>query len=137
MRARTPIALAGSAAVLAAAGWFAAPAFATSASTTLHLSCTEIASHAFGKTSGIAVTKDTSNGKVVAYDTLNYTNSTTAHLALALNGGFLYGQATESSTGVVTGKITDGTGPYAGDTGTITGQITGAKTSTLTITYKS
>jgi hypothetical protein len=136
MRARTPIALAGSAAVLAAAGWFAAPAFATNASTTLHLSCTEIASHAFGKTSGIAVTKDTSNGKVVAYDTLSYTNSTTARLALGLNGGFLYGQAKESSTGAVTGTVTGGSGSYAGATGTITGKITGAKTSTLTFTFQ-
>lgn len=41
---------------------------------------------------------------------------------LAHRGGLLYVSATETEAGVLTGKITGGTGAYKGAKGTVTGQ---------------
>jgi hypothetical protein len=137
MKIRKSVAAAGAAATLAAAsGLLAVPAFASDASGmhTLHFIAHPVAMHSFGRTGGTEIDKDTSGGKVVAYDILDFVSANGADVALALNHGFLYGKFTESKMGAITGKITGGTAAYMGDMGTIMGQAMkkGAK---VTVTY--
>ena len=55
-------------------------------------------------------------------------------LAGSAAGGFLYGNFTVSTKGVIAGKITGGSGSYKGDTGTISGQAASTGP-TITVTY--
>jgi hypothetical protein len=136
MKLRTSAALAGSAAALAAAGWLAAPALASSASTTLHFTAKPIASQKFTKVYGSEVDKDVSGGKVVSYNMLDFVSADSADVSLALKDGFLYGQFTINSAGAFSGKVTGGTGMYTGDTGTITGQAQQSGGAQVTVVYQ-
>ncbi|HEX3492489.1 MAG TPA: hypothetical protein VHU92_24305 [Streptosporangiaceae bacterium] len=124
MKVRTSLALAGSAAALATAGLLAGPALASSATPThtLQFSTHSITTHNFGKTGGVALDKDTHNGKVVAYDILDFVSANGADVSLGLPDGFLYAHISFSSKGAITGKVTGGTGKYKGDAGTVAGQ---------------
>jgi hypothetical protein len=132
MKIRKSVALAGSAAALAAmTGLAAVPAFASGATVThtLHFTAHKVAANSFGE-----VDKDTHAGKVIGYDALSYVASNRADVALSLHGGFLYGHFTISSSGALSGKVTGGAGAYKGDTGTIKGQGM-ANSATVTVTY--
>jgi hypothetical protein len=135
MKLRTSAALAGSAAALAAGGWLAAPALASSGSTTLHFTAKPIATQSFTKVYGSEVDKDVSGGKVISYNVLDFVSATSADVSLALKDGFLYGNFTVSSAGALSGKVTGGTGSYAGDTGTITGQGLQSGGAKVTVVY--
>lgn len=139
MKVRTSLALAGSAAALATAGLVAGPALASSASATHTVKFTThtITMHSLGKNGGAELDRDTHGGKVVAYDMLDFVSSNGADVSLALPGGFLYGHLTfNTKTGVVTGKVTGGSGAYRGDKGTIKGQPVGKSgSSNVTVTY--
>jgi hypothetical protein len=132
MKVRTSVALAGSAAALAAVtGFVAVPALASGAATThtLHFTAHKVGGNSFGE-----IDKDTHAGKVIGYDALSYVASNRADVALSLRGGFLYGHFTISSAGALSGKVTGGAGAYKGDTGTIKGQGTKGG-ATVTVTY--
>jgi hypothetical protein len=138
MKVRTSLALAGSAAALATAGLLAGPALAssTSASHTLQFDTHTITQHAFGKTGGVELDKDTHGGKIVAYDMLAFTSANGADVSLGLPGGFLYGHLTfNNKTGAVTGKVTGGAGAYAGDSGTIKGAPVSKSSDGVTVKY--
>jgi hypothetical protein len=136
MKLRTSAVLAGSAAALAAAGWLAVPALASSGSTTLHFTAKPIATQSFTKVYGSSVDKDVSGGKVISYSVLDFVGANSADVSLALKDGFLYGNFTVSSSGAFSGKVTGGTGMYTGDTGTITGQAQKSGAATVTLVYR-
>jgi hypothetical protein len=139
MKVRKSVAMAGTAAALAAAtGLAAIPAFASassasSASHTLRFIAHPVASHSF-RAGGLEVDKDTHHGRVVAYDTLDFVSARGADVTLALSGGFLYGKLSISKMGAVTGRITGGSASYRGDMGTIRGHAL-AKGAAVTVKY--
>jgi hypothetical protein len=97
----------------------------------------------FTKTSAGQAEKDVNSaGKVIGYDVVNVefnptTNTASGGVTLSTNGGFLYGALKFTSTSsVVHGTVTGGTGAFKGATGTITGNQNKAGTRTaVTITY--
>jgi len=146
MKLRSPItsiAVAGTAAALSATAAFLLPAGAGASTTTHTLKFTSVrqASVNFSKTTGAASDKDVKNGTVIGYDILRFvfnpkTNTASIGAALDTKDGFLYGVLRESASGVSRGKVTGGTGRYAGATGTITARSNKAGDRTaVTITY--
>jgi hypothetical protein len=89
---------------------------------------------------GLQETDVNSMGKIIGFDDVNVTftsrTSATARVTVDIKGGFLYGTVTSTNGGkTFAGKVTGGTGPYKGATGTITGKaITSSKTA-VTIIY--
>jgi hypothetical protein len=138
MKVRTSLALAGSAAALAA-GLAAGPALAAPAAGhthTLKFTTHTITQHSLGKTGGAELDKDINGGKIVAYDTLDFGSGNGADVSLALPGGFLYGHLTfNTKTGAVTGKIIGGSSAYKGDTGTVTGVPVSKSVESVTVKY--
>jgi hypothetical protein len=146
MKIRTSIAAAGAAAVLAGAGAIMLPAVASAHSTTHTLKFTAVTvtpQTFFSKTSSGQAEKDVnSTGKVIGYDVVNVefnpaTGTASGGVTLSTNGGFLYGALKFTSTSpLVHGTVTGGTGAFKGATGTITGKQNqvGNRTA-VTITY--
>ena len=67
---------------------------------------------------------------------LDFVSANGADVSLGLPGGFLYGHLTfNTKTGVVTGKITGGSGAYRGDTGTVKGAPTSKSVDSVTVKY--
>jgi hypothetical protein len=130
MKLRAPIAslaVAGTAAALSGTAAFLLPAAAGASAVTHTLKFTSVqqATVRFSKTIGAAEDKDVKNGTVIGYDVLRFvvnpkTNTASIGVTLDTKNGFLYGVLRESGGAVTRGKVTGGTGKYAGATGTIT-----------------
>jgi hypothetical protein len=143
MKLRTSIVAAGAAAVLGVTGALVLPAVASAHSSTHTLKFTAVqkASVSFGKTAeGIQDTDVNKAGKTVGFDELYlaFTSSTTAavNVTVDTNGGLLYGTFDISKSGAITnGKVTGGTGSFAGATGTIKVKTISSTKHAVTITY--
>jgi hypothetical protein len=129
-----------------AAGALALPAAASAHSTTHTLKFISVTQKSIKLTKTSGAQQDTdvnATGKTVGFDMLYFaaTSATTGNLNATIDtaGGFLYGTLTVNfKTGAVTdGKVTGGTGAFAGATGTIkTKNLNPAGTRTaITITY--
>jgi len=127
MKIRMPIAAAGAAALLGA-GALVLPAAASATSATHTLKFISVTKNSVMFTKATGGQQDTdvnAAGKTVGYDMIYFT--ATSATAAAVNvtadtsGGFIYGTGTISfKTGAFSnGKVTGGTGRFAGATGTI------------------
>jgi hypothetical protein len=89
---------------------------------------------------GLQETDVNSTGKTIGFDDVNVRvtppSTGKGNVAVDIKGGFLYGTITTTDGGkTFAGKVTGGTGPYAGATGTITAKaITSTKTA-VTVVY--
>jgi hypothetical protein len=142
MKVRTSIIAAGAAVVLGTTGALVLPAVASahSSTTTLKFISVQKASVTFSKTAfGQQDTDTNAKGKTIGFDELYFTltSANTANINITgdFSGGMLYGTATYAKGKVSNGKVTGGTGSFAGATGTIkTKSISKTKTA-VTITY--
>ncbi len=143
MKLRTCLAAAGVAAVFGT-GALVLPAVASASSATHTLSFTAVqkASVMFTKTTGANQETDlNAAGKTIGYDLIYFAatspTSGAVNITVDSNGGFLYGTATVSiRTGAITnGKVTGGTGSFAGATGTIKAKAISGTKHAVTITY--
>jgi hypothetical protein len=144
MKLRTSLAAAGAAVVLGTTGALVLPAIASANSTTHTLKFTGVqkATVSFTKTTGANQETDVNAaGKTVGFDMIYFaaTSATSAavNATFDTSGGFLYGTATVSmKTGAITnGKVTGGTGSFAGATGTIKAKAISNTKTAVTITY--
>jgi hypothetical protein len=143
MKLRTSLAAAGAAAALGVTGALVLPAVASahSASTTLKFTAVQKATVDFSKTAeGIQDTDVNAAGKTVGFDELYlaFTSSSSAavNVTVDTNGGFLYGTFKVAKSGAITnGKVTGGTGAFAGATGTIKVKTISKTKHAVTITY--
>jgi hypothetical protein len=143
MKLRTSLAAAGAAVVLGTAGALVLPAVASahSASTTLKFTAVTNKSHTFSKASSASQETDVNAaGKTIGFDVLYFavTSPTTGNINVTfdISGGFLYGTANVTKSGTVTnGKVTGGTGAFAGATGTIKAKSISKNREAITITY--
>jgi hypothetical protein len=143
MKIRRSIAAAGAAVVVGTAGMLVLPAVASAhnASTTLKFVAVTKARVVFTKTNfGLQETDVNKTGKTIGFDDVNITftskTSGTANVALDIKGGFLYGTVAATNGGkTFTGKVTGGTGPYAGATGTITGKAISSSKTAVAVVY--
>jgi hypothetical protein len=142
MKIRTTIAAAGAAVVLGGAAGLTVPAVASAhaAAHTLKFTAVFVNSAPFTSTNfGAQDTDVNSTGKTIGFDDLNVTYmgpSGSGHVALDIKGGFLYGTIATTNAGkTFSGKVTGGTGPYRGATGTITAKATSSTKTAVTITY--
>ena len=145
MKIRTSFAAAGAVAVLGA-GALVLPAVASASSATHTLKFISVQKSAvmFSKTTGANQDTDVNaKGKTVGFDMIYFaaTSATTGAVNVTVDtaGGFLYGTGTINiKTGVFTnGKVTGGTGAFAGAKGTIKAKAlnaSGTRTA-VTITY--
>jgi hypothetical protein len=148
MTIRTSIAAAGAAVAIAGAGAILLPAVASAHSTTHTLKFISVQQKSVGFPKASGANQDTdvnAAGKTVGFDMIYFkaTSPTTGAINVTVdtNGGFLYGTGTINvNTGVLSnGKVTGGTGSFAGATGTIKAKNlnkAGTKTA-VTITYSS
>ena len=146
MKLRTSLAAAGAAVVLGTTGALVLPAVASAHSATHMLKFTALQKATAGftrATGGIQNTDVNTTGKTIGFDMLYFaaTSATSGAVNItgAVSGGFLYGTGTVNfKTGAFSnGKVTGGTGAFAGATGTIkTKNLNKAGTRTaVTITY--
>jgi hypothetical protein len=146
MKFRTSIVAASAAVVLGTTGALLVPAVASAHSATHTLKFISVIQKSIMFTTTTGAQQDTdvnAAGKIVGFDMLDYTvnSATTAAVNITgtLSGGFLYGTGTVNlKTGAFSnGKVTGGTGPFTGATGTITAkQLNKAGTRTaVTIIY--
>jgi hypothetical protein len=144
MKLRTSLAAVGVAAVLGTTGALVLPAVASahSGTHTLKFTAVQKATVMFTKTTGANQETDVNaTGKTVGYDLIYFAatspTSGAVNITVDSSGGFLYGTATVSiKTGAVTnGKVTGGTGAFAGATGTITAKTVSSTKHAVTITY--
>jgi hypothetical protein len=141
MKLRTTLAAAGVAAVLATTGALALPAVASahSASTTLTFIAVNKARVSFTKTQFGSQDTDTNTaGKIIGFDELYITApSGAANVTLDTSGGMLYGTGTINlkNGAFSNGKVTGGTGKFAGATGTIKAKTISNTKTAVTITY--
>jgi hypothetical protein len=144
MKLRTSLAAAGAAVVLGTTGAFVLPAVASAHSTTHTLKFTAVQKATVGftrATGGIQDTDVNAAGKTVGFDMLYFAAASASSVAVNFTvdtkGGFLYCTFTfHPKTGVVTnGKVTGGTGAFAGATGTIEVKTISPTKHAITITY--
>ena len=143
MKLRTILAAAGAAVALGTTGALVLPAVASahSATHTLKFISVQKATASFGTAvQGIQGTDKNTAGKTVGFDMLylKFTSAgtATANVTVDTNGGFLYGTFNVTKTGQITnGKVTGGTGAFAGATGTITVKAISSTKHAVTITY--
>jgi hypothetical protein len=144
MKVRTSIIAAGAAVALGTTGALVLPAVASAHSTTTTLKFVSVqkATVNFSKTNfGQQDTDVNAKGKTIGFDELNITatSSTAGNGSVTgdFSGGFLYGTfSLNLKTGVLTnGKVTGGTGSFAGATGTITTKSISSKKTAVTIKY--
>jgi hypothetical protein len=136
MKIRTSVIAAGAAVVLGTTGALVLPAVASahSASTTLKFIS--------GKTAfGQQDTDVNAAGKTIGFDMLYITavSATSGNVNITgdVNGGFLYGTGTINfkTNAFTNGKVTGGTGAFAGATGTIKAKDISKTKTAVTITY--
>lgn len=144
MKLRRSIIAASAAVALGTTGALVLPAVASahSASTTLKFISVKKASVKFSTTVfGQQDTDVSATGKTVGFDMLHLTaiSATTANVNITgdLSGGFLYGTGTINlKTGAFSnGKVTGGTGAFAGATGTITAKTLSSTKTAVTVVY--
>ena len=142
MKVRTSIIAAGAAVVLGTTGALVLPAVASAHSTTHTLKFISVqkAMVAFGKTAeGIQDTDVNAANKTVGFDELylafTSSNAAAVNVTVDTTGGMLYGTGKESSSGFSSGKVTGGTGAFAGATGTIKVKNISSTKHAVTITY--
>jgi hypothetical protein len=144
MKLRTSLAAAGAAVVLGTTGALVLPpvASAHSATHTLKFTAVQKATVGFTRaTGGIQDTDVNTVGRPVGFDMLYFKATSASTIAVNFNvdtkGGFLYCTFTfHPKTGVVTnGKVTGGTGAFAGATGTIKVKTISRTKHAVTITY--
>ena len=144
MKIRTFLAAAGAAVVLGTTGALALPAIASANSATHTLKFISVSGKSvnFGKTAGANQDTDlNAAGKTVGFDMLYFavTSATTANVnvTVATNGGFLYGTGTINfkTNAFSNGKVTGGTGSFAGATGPIKAKDLSSTKTAVTITY--
>jgi hypothetical protein len=128
MNIRTSIIAAGAAVVLGTTGALVLPAVASAHSTTHTLKFISVTKQSIMFTTATGGQQDTdvnSAGKTVGFDMLYFksVSATTGNVNVTVDttGGFLYGTLTINfKTGAISnGKVTGGTGSFAGATGTI------------------
>jgi len=154
MKLRTSLAAAGAAVVLGTMGGFLLPAVANAHSaavanapaathTLKYIALSKGAVSFTRATGGIQDTDVNAVGKTVGFDVLYFKAASASTLAVNTTvdtkGGFLYATFTfHFKTGVVTnGKVTGGTGAFAGATGTIKVKTISRIKHAVTITYSS
>jgi hypothetical protein len=146
MKRRTSLAAAGAAVLLGTTGALVLPAVASAHSgthTLKFISVTKATVSFTSSTGGVQETDINTAGKTVGFDELYFKVTSPSSAAVNVTGdnpgGFLYGTFTLNlKTGAVTnGKVTGGTGTFAGATGTITAKaLNKADTKyAVTITY--
>jgi hypothetical protein len=144
MKLRTSLAAAGAAVVLGTTGAFVLPAVASAHSATHTLKFVTLTTATVGftrATGGIQGTDVNTVGKKIGFDMLYFAatspSSVAVNVTIDTKGGFLYGTWTfHPRTGVVTnGKVTGGTGAFAGATGTIKIKTISSTKHAITITY--
>ena len=144
MKLRASLAAAGTAVVLGTSGALVLPAVASAHSATHTLKFTAVQKGTVGftrATGGIQNTDVNTTGKTIGFDMLYFAaaspSSVAVNYTLDTKGGFLYGTFTfHPKTGVVTnGKVTGGTGAFAGATGTIKVKTISRTKHAITITY--
>jgi hypothetical protein len=144
MKLRTSLLAAGAAVVLGTTGALVVPAVASANSATHTLKFVSVTKKSimFNKTSGGQQDTDVNAaGKTVGFDMIHYTaiSSTTANANVTadFSGGFIYGTGTiKFKTGAFSnGKVTGGTGSFAGATGTITAKEISKTKTAVTIKY--
>jgi hypothetical protein len=144
MKLRTSLTAAGAALALGTTGAVLAPTMASALSSTHTLTFVSVtkAMVSFGKTSGGSQDTDVNSaGKTIGFDMIYFTavSATTANVNVTadLSGGFLYGTGTvnEKTGAFSNGKVTGGTGGFAGATGTITAKSVSKTKTDVTITY--
>ena len=144
MKLRTSLAAAGAAVVLGTTGAFVLPAVASAHSGTRTLKLIEVQNGTVSftrATGGIRNIDVNAAGKTVGFDMLYFAATSPSTVAVNLTvdtkGGFLYGTFTfHPRTGVVTnGKVTGGTGAFAGATGTTKVKTVSPTKHVTTITY--
>jgi hypothetical protein len=144
MKLRTSLAAAGAAVVLGTTGALVLPTVASahSATHTLKFISVQKATAGFTRaTGGIQNTDVNTTGKTIGFDMLYFAatspSSVAVNYTLDTKGGFLYSTFTfNPKTGVVTnGKVTGGTGAFAGATGTIKVKTISRTKHAITITY--
>ena len=143
MKLRTSLAMAGVAALLGT-GALALPAVASASSATHTLKFTAVTNKQimFNQTSGGSQETDVNAaGKTIGFDVLYFAavSATSANINVTFDttGGLLYGTANVSikTNKVTNGKVTGGTGAFAGATGTITAKSAGKNREAISITY--
>ena len=144
MKIRTSLAAAGAAVVLGTTGALVLPAVASahSGTHTLKFISVQQKSVNFSKSSGANQDTDVNAaGKTIGFDMIYFTavSATTANVNVTVDttGGFLYGTGTLNfKTGAFSnGKVTGGTGSFAGATGTIKAKDISSIKTAVTITY--
>jgi hypothetical protein len=145
MKIRATIAAIGTAAALSITGAVVLPAAASAHAKTHTLKFTSVeqASVQYSRAVGGSEDKDVNKaGKVIGFDVARVvfnpkTNVISVGVAITNSGGFLYAALHQSASSRVShGKVTGGTGIYAGATGTITGTSNKAGNKiAVTITY--
>ena len=145
MKIRTSIAAAGAAVVLGGAGGLVLPAAASAHTATHTLKVTAVLSSqaVFSKTTAGRAENDLSSaGKLIGFDVVYVvvnpqTGTASGNVAFDTSGGLLYGKLQFTSSPVIHGTVTGGTGAFRGATGTIFGKSlnkSGTRTA-VTITY--
>jgi hypothetical protein len=132
---------AGSLAVAGAGVGTSLAASPAAAQHTLTFKSKTVAGHSLGKYSFADADKDIAHGKFIGTDAVRGTFNPKTHtasgkVAAALRGGFLYAQFSIAKNNDIAGKVTGGTGQFAGATGTITGTQPKKNVEKVTITYK-
>jgi hypothetical protein len=142
MKLRTSLAAASTIAALGATALvLPAAASASSATHTLKFTAETNKSVMFTKASGGSQETDVNAaGKIIGFDVLYFaaTSPTAGNINVTFDttGGMLYGTANVTKSGTVTnGKVTGGTGAFAGATGTIKAKSAGKNREAITITY--
>ena len=142
MKLRTSLAASG--AIVALGGTaLALPAVASASSATHTLKFTAETNKQVMFTNASGGSQETdvnAKGKVIGFDVLYFaaTSPTAGNINVAFDttGGLLYGTANVTKSGKVTnGKVTGGTGSFAGATGTIKAKSAGKNREAITITY--
>jgi hypothetical protein len=143
MKVRSSVIALGAAAVLGGAGAIAVPALASAHPVTHTLKFTSVTERSvtFTKTAGGQQDRDLNDkGKVIGFDELYSsfnlkTGVGKGNVAVVLKGGILYGTLTftQSSVG---GKVTGGTGAFAGAKGTISARNLNAKGTRTAVTIR-
>ena len=144
MKLRISLAAAGAAVALGTTGALVLPAVASAHSGTTTLKFTSVQKDTVNftrATGGIQNTDVNAAGKTIGFDMLYFAATSPSSLAVNLTvdtkGGFLYCTFTlNPKTGVVTnGKVTGGTGAFAGATGTIKVKTISRTKHAVTITF--
>jgi hypothetical protein len=143
MKLRASLTAAGVAALLGT-GALVLPAVASASSATHTLKFTAVTNKQIMFTRAAGGSQETdvnAAGKTVGFDVLYFAavSQTTGNINVTfdINGGFLYGTATVGlkTNKVTNGKVTGGTGAFAGATGKITAKSAGKNREAIKITY--